>query len=199
MSKPPSKIRAIVCGLDQLDCYSSTGITHVLSILDPECPDPQVFKTYQPHCRTILRFHDDIEPGPNIILPTIDHIERILSLGHSMSDLEKDGKLHVLVHCQMGISRSTAATAILLALARQTRDENNIFAELLELQPNAWPNSLMIELADRLLGRHGNFAAALGRLYAIQLAKRPEMGSYMREHGRGREVDMATQHGSFTS
>src|SRR5215510_906864 len=94
MSKPPSKIRAIVCGLDQLDCYSSTGITHVLSILDPECPDPQVFKTYQPHCRTILRFHDDIEPGPNIILPTIDHIERILSLGRSMSDLEKDGKLH---------------------------------------------------------------------------------------------------------
>ena len=111
-------------------------------------------------------------------------------------DLENGSKPHILVHCQMGISRSTAAAAILLSLVHRNQGEDRIFAELLKLQPNAWPNCLMIELADNLLGRQGQFAAALGRLYAIQLAKRPEMGNYLRRYGRGREVDMATQHGS---
>ena len=194
---PPSEIRTIVCGIDELDRYSSSGVTHVLSILDPERSDPNVFNTYRPHCRTTLRFHDEIDPGPNLVLPKIDHIECILSLGRSMSDdFEKCGKPHILVHCHMGISRSTAATAILFLLLDQNTDEDRVFSELLKLQPNAWPNCLMIELADKLLGRHGQFVAALGRLYVKQLTKSPEMGPYLRKHGRGREVDMATQHGS---
>ena len=49
----------------------------------------------------------------------------------------------------------------------------------------------MIVLADELLGRRNRLTAALGRLYATQLAKRPELGPYLRKHGRGREVDMA--------
>jgi hypothetical protein len=49
----------------------------------------------------------------------------------------------------------------------------------------------MIELADGLLQRRGRFTAAAGRLYAAQLAKRPESADFLRRHGRGREVDMA--------
>ena len=188
----PLAIRTVICGLDQLDLHSASRITHVLSILDPGFPDPDAFKAYGPHARTSLRFHDEIEPGLNRILPQANDIETILSLGRTMADdLKKGGKPHMLVHCQMGISRSTAATAILLSTIHRGKDEDDIFARLLELQPNAWPNCLMIELADDLLQRRGRFTAAAGRLYAAQLAKRPESADFLRRHGRGREVDMA--------
>ena len=173
----PLAIRTIICGLDQLDLHSASRVTHVLSILDPGFPDPDAFKAYGPHARTSLRFHDEIEPGPNRILPQANDIETILSLGRTMAeDLEKGGKPHMLVHCQMGISRSTAATAILLLTIHRSKDEDDIFARLLELQPNAWPNCRMIELADEMLQRRGRFTAAAGRLYAAQLAKKPALG-----------------------
>jgi predicted protein tyrosine phosphatase len=200
MGKAQSKIRTIVCGLDQLDRYSSTGVTHVLSILDPEYPDPNIFRTYRPRCRISLHFHDEINSGPNIVLPKITHIESILSLARSVAeDHAKGGNPHVLVHCHMGISRSTAAMAILLSQIRQKEYETAVFAELLRLQPDAWPNCLMIELADKLLGRQGQLTAALGSLYGLQLAKRPEMGNDLRKDGRGREVDLGIHHGSLKS
>jgi len=196
----PLTIRTVICGLDQLDLHSASRVTHVLSILDPGFPEPDAFKAYGPHARTSLRFHDEIEPGPDRILPQANDIETILSLGRTMSeDIEKGGKPHMLVHCQMGISRSTAATAILLLTIHRGTTEDDIFARLLELRPNAWPNCLMIELADELLHRHGRFTAAAGRLYAAQLAKRPESADFLRRHGRGREVDMAARCGSLAS
>jgi predicted protein tyrosine phosphatase len=196
----PLTIRTVICGLDQLDLHSASRVTHVLSILDPGFPEPDAFKAYGPHARTSLRFHDEIEPGPDRILPQANDIETILSLGRTMSeDIEKGGKPHMLVHCQMGISRSTAATAILLLTIHRGTTEDDIFARLLELRPNAWPNCLMIELADELLHRHGRFTAAAGRLYTAQLAKRPESADFLRRHGRGREVDMAARSGSLAS
>ena len=64
----------------------------------------------------------------------------ILSLARSVAeDHAKGGNPHVLVHCHMGISRSTAAMAILLAQIRQKEYETAVFAELLRLQPDAWP------------------------------------------------------------
>ena len=131
--------------------------------------------------------------GSNYILPQPEHIETILALGRSLVADEK-AESHVLVHCQMGISRSTAATAALLAVVYPDEDEWQIFTRLLQMRPEAWPNCRMIVLADELLGRRNRLTAALGRLYATQLAKRPELGPYLRKHGRGREVDMAGLH-----
>jgi predicted protein tyrosine phosphatase len=193
-------IRAVICGLDQLDLHSASPITHVLSILDPGLPDPDAFRAFGPHARTSLRFHDEIEPAPDRILPQAEDIETILSLGRSMSEsIAQGSEPHVLVHCQMGISRSTAATAILLLSTHRNENEDRIFTRLLELQPNAWPNCRMIELADDLLGRRGRFKDAVGRLYATQLAKKPESAHFLRTHGRGREVDMAVRYVSRAS
>jgi hypothetical protein len=86
----PLTIRTVICGLDQLDLHSASRVTHVLSILDPGFPEPDAFKAYGPHARTSLRFHDEIEPGPDRILPQANDIETILSLGRTMSeDIEK--------------------------------------------------------------------------------------------------------------
>ena len=95
-----------ICGLEELGNHSSKGVTHVLSILDPESPDPDAFSTYDPHHRTTLRFHDVIEAGQGHILPAPEDVEAILELGRSMT-AEGEG-IHLLVHCHMGISRSTA-------------------------------------------------------------------------------------------
>lgn len=181
-----------VCGLHELDLYCARGITDVLSILDPDFPQPDVFKSYRSHSRTTLHFHDDINPAPDLVLPQIEHIATILDFGRSLANYAGgSGERHILAHCHMGISRSTAAMATILASAYPDEAEETIFTHLLQLRPDAWPNCLMILLADHLLERSGRLTAALSRLYAVQLAKRPELGTYLRNHGRGREVDMA--------
>jgi predicted protein tyrosine phosphatase len=91
----------------------------------------------------------------------------------------------------MGISRSTAAMAILLAQLNPAQTAEAIFDHLLELRPQAWPNSRMISFADELLPRASPLTPGLRRVYARQLAKRPETEHYMRAHGRQKEVEMA--------
>jgi predicted protein tyrosine phosphatase len=183
-----------ICGLEELDHHSSRGVTHVLSILDPQWPEPTAFTAYDPHHRTTLHFHDAVEPAPGIVLPEAKHVEAILEFGNVIAtdaSLERDP--HLLVHCHMGVSRSTAAMAILMAHFNQSESEEAIFTKLLELRPQAWPNSRMVGFADDLLNRKGRLLASLGRLYARQLAERPETETFMRSHGRAREVEMAQQ------
>jgi hypothetical protein len=83
--------------------------------------------------------------------------------------------------------------AILMAHLNRSESEEAIFTRLLELRPQAWPNSRMIEFADDLLERKGRLLVSLGRLYARQLAQRPDTETFMRSHGRTREVEMARQ------
>jgi predicted protein tyrosine phosphatase len=193
MKLPPTSILTI-CGLEELGHHSARGVTHILSILDPKWAEPDVFAGYDSHHRTTLRFHDVIEPGPDLVLPRADHVEAILNFGRSLArDERRSGNPHLLVHCHMGISRSTAAMAILMAQSNAAEREDQIFSQILALRPQAWPNSLMIEFADDLLSRQGRLVSALGGLYAQQLANRPKTEHFMRTHGRGREVDMAWQ------
>jgi predicted protein tyrosine phosphatase len=185
-----------ICGLEELDHHSRRGVTHVLSILDPEWPDPEAFTQYDLHHRTTLKFHDVIEPGPGLILPQAQHVEEILKFGNGIitdPTLRRDP--HLLVHCHMGVSRSTAAMAILIAQSNSSESDEAIFARLLELRPQAWPNSRMIGFADQLLGRGGGFLHALGALYATQLSARPEFANFMRTHGRTRELELAARRG----
>lgn len=189
----PSPISLLtICGLQELSDHNSRGVTHVLSILDPDWPDPSDFASYRSHRRTTLTFHDVIEPGPDLVLPRRDHVEEILAFGRSVgADSNGRGDPHLLVHCHMGVSRSTAAVAMLLAQAYQDTDEDSIFARLLDIRKQAWPNSLMIAYADDILGRGGRLTAALGRVYARQLDRRPDIEEFMHAHGRSREIEMA--------
>jgi predicted protein tyrosine phosphatase len=182
-----------ICGLAELTDHSSRAVTHVLSIIDPDCPDPDAFRSYDPHHRAVLRFHDIIEPASGLTLPEPADVEAILAFGRMVGEgaAEGNGGGHLLVHCHAGISRSTAAMAMLLAQADPSRDANTIFDRLLQLRPQAWPNSRMIRFADRLLSRGGRLNAALGRLYRRQLAARPDLEETMRYHGRGHEINMA--------
>src|ERR1700727_3954476 len=163
--KPPSFPAFAICGLDELIGHQGRGVTHILSILDPEWPDPEAFLAYDPHFRATLRFHDAIEPDPDILLPQRGDVAAILTFGR---DAAEAGGL--LIHCHAGISRSTAATPMILAQAHPHESEDELADRLLRNRPQAWPNSRMIAFADELLDRRGQLMAATAGVYARQVA-----------------------------
>jgi predicted protein tyrosine phosphatase len=186
---PPLSLLTI-CGLAELGAHGRRAVTHVLSILDPGEPEPAGFTGYEAHHRTTLLFHDVIADGGGMVLPSRDHVAAVLAFGRELA-APAQGDLHLLVHCHMGISRSTAAMATLLLQADPAADEDVVFDRIAAARPQAWPNSRMIGFADELLGRAGRFRAALGRLYARQLLRSPEIATFMNANGRGAEVALA--------
>ena len=173
-----------ICGLEELASHSTRGVTHILSILDPDWPEPDAFRIYDPHHRTTLQFHDVIEPAPGLILPDLSHVEAILDFGRSLTrEVAAGDDRHLLVHCHMGISRSTAAMLMLLAQARPQEDADALLERLRAIRPQAWPNLRMVEFGDSLLDRGGRLTAALGWHYAHQLAARPDLAEQLQGAG----------------
>ncbi len=179
-----------ICGLEELEAQGTRGVTHVLSIIDPDLPDPPVFGGWGAHRRTVLRFHDAIAPDPGILLPEPSDVEAVLAFGR---DVEADGgdvDGHLLVHCHMGISRSSAAMIMLVAQAHPEEAETAVAGRIRELRPIAWPNLRMIEFADAILGRDGRLVDAAGGLYARSLAAKPELAEVMTRINRRQEVEL---------
>ena len=128
---PTSLSLLTICGLEELEQHGSSGVTHVLSILDPGWPEPEAFRRYEAHHRTTLHFHDIIEPRPDRLLPERGHVEAILGFGESIGrDAGSREGGHLLVPCHMGVSRSTAAMATVIAQANPQADEEEIFRHL---------------------------------------------------------------------
>jgi len=183
--KPPAFFDLTVCGLDELDRHSGRGVTHILSILDPEWPEPEAFQDFDPHFRATLRFHDAIEPDPGVVLPEKSDVDAILEFGREAGDVR-----HLLIHCHAGISRSTAAMLMILAQADPRETEDAVVGRLLQVRPQAWPNSRMIGFADERLGREGRLSAAVARIYARRLEIQPDLAETMRRLNRAREVEL---------
>jgi predicted protein tyrosine phosphatase len=180
-----------ICGLTELGAFRHAAVSHVLSILDPGFPEPSDFAGYGPHMRLTLRFDDIITSLPGHAPPERHHIDALLEFGKGLAAAADDPLNHLLVHCHAGISRSTASMAILLAESRPETEEDELFAHIREIRPQAWPNSRMIALADDLLGRGGRLVEALRRHYSAQIRLRPDIAEMIEQIGRGAEVQMA--------
>ena len=89
-------------GLAELEQHGSSGVTHVLSILDPDRADPDDFAGYDRHHRTTLRFHDIIQPMGEMILPEPKDVEAVLKFGEELTEQGPADDAHVLVHCHIG-------------------------------------------------------------------------------------------------
>ena len=181
-----------VCGIEELPDQSARNVTHVLSLLDPEHPELDVFRSYARHHRTTLRFHDIIATAPGRVMPQPEHVEAILKFGSEFqAQQDPAASSHLLVHCHMGVSRSTAAMLSLMAQANPDESGESLFARLVAIRPQAWPNSQMIGFADEQLGRKGNLNAALARHYGRQIKGRPDFVDWMTRLGRQAELNMA--------
>jgi predicted protein tyrosine phosphatase len=177
-----------VCGVAELAGHSAVGVTHVLSILDPGFPDPDAFGAFGEHERLDLRFHDITDERPGMRLAAREDVTALLQFGR---DLMREPKAHLLVHCHMGISRSSAAMALILAQARPDRSALEAIAEVRRIRQRIWPNLRVIELGDEQLGRGGELVDAAIARYRHVVASRPDVGQMMTEMGRGREVRAA--------
>jgi predicted protein tyrosine phosphatase len=177
-----------VCGIEELDGHSATGVSHVLSILDPGHPVPEAFGAYGEHDRLELRFHDIIEAEAEKIAPREADVAAILDFGRRMM---AEAAPRLLVHCHAGISRSTAALTLVLAQAQPEVPAEALLAGILARREKAWPNLRMLEYGDAMLGRGGTLPAAAAAIYRHQLVIRPHLAEVFRRTGRGREVDAA--------
>ncbi len=134
-----------------------SGARHLLSLTGPgrEMPTPDGFdgKFLQ------LVFNDISTVQEGLVEPSAAHIEQIIEFGQAW-----DQSAPLLVHCWMGVSRSTAAAAILVASLRPQISCTHIAQAIRRVSPMATPNALMIELADTLLSRDGEFISAIAAI-----------------------------------
>ncbi len=179
-----------VCGLEELAGHADRQVSHVLSILDPGHPEPEAFGAYGEHARLELKFHDIIEETPGFQAPEPEDVAKMLEFGR---DILKDPEnlRHLLVHCHMGISRSTAAMALLLAQAQPEVPASDVMARILSIRDKAWPNLRILLFGEEMLGRKGELSTAAGDIYRLQLERRPEIKNFFIDAGRGREIAIA--------
>lgn len=72
-----------------------------------------------------------------------------------------DGDGDILVHCNRGISRSTAAAFIVMCAAAPKADETRLARLLRQAAPYADPCPMLVDCADALLGREGRMSDAI--------------------------------------
>lgn len=120
-----------------------------------------------PHQRNGLRFHRAPHPDhlvlkfedvdirdETIALPQVGHVMAVLAFGrqHVGSDM--------LIHCKAGIARSTAMALAVLADRHGAGREDEAVRELLSFRPESIPNLIILDMADKILGREGALVAA---------------------------------------
>jgi predicted protein tyrosine phosphatase len=170
-----------ICGIEELHAAPLETARRVVSILEPTAPLPPALAEFRGDL-LVLRFDDVIVPGGKYRAPEREDIERLLEFDRE--HVENDT---LVIHCTAGISRSTAAFAI-LAAQRHPAAEAEVFAELRAIRPRAWPNSLMIALADEILEARGRLVGELREHYKQQLRRYPDIGRMMIGLGREREI-----------
>jgi predicted protein tyrosine phosphatase len=189
---PFAPFRITVCGIEELSGHHDANVSHVLSILDPEWPVPEVFGAFGEHARLELRFHDIIdERNADVIAPRKEDVAELLTFGRGLMD-DPQSDAHLLIHCHAGVSRSTASMALILAQTLPDMPASRIFEEVLRIRPQAWPNLRMLELGDAQLKRRGELVAAAAGVYRTQLDGRQYLAEQMRFNGRGREIEAAS-------
>ena len=88
---------------------------------------------------------------------TEEDVRQIIRLADGL----RSGTGRVLIHCEAGVSRSSAAALIMYACWLGPGHEREAMERVLAQRPVAIPNRRMVELADRLLGRGGRLVEVL--------------------------------------
>jgi predicted protein tyrosine phosphatase len=148
-----------VCSLAALpDTVKATGASHILTVM------ANVNQVQRPasvleanHLKVSM---DDItEQMDGFVAPCDSHIEQVLNFVRGW-----DRKSPLVVHCYAGISRSTASAFAAACALNPHRDEISIARQIRQASPSAFPNRLIVTLADRALGREGRMLRALDQM-----------------------------------
>ncbi len=136
-------MKIIVCPLSALETsLRETAASRMISLSGPgksrKRPD-QISDGF-----LALEFNDISAPANGLIAPNENHISALISFFQDWNQVSP-----LLIHCWMGISRSTAAAVIAHACLNPGQDMQKLAARLRAASPSATPNRLMIEIADK--------------------------------------------------
>ena len=140
----------------------SRGATHLLTLLDPVRPmwKPSAIP---PENWLWLRFQDQESPQYHQA-PAREHAEQILAWGKNLPDHAR-----VLVHCEAGVSRSTASALALWVQAQGSMQGARAWID--QERPIACPNMLLAEFFDNLLDLKGEFIALCDDIGATNIKR----------------------------
>ena len=147
--------KIIICGLaDIQNCVDKYNPDKMLTIINKNfSPDTPQGMDEGRHIKMLI---DDIsEPRDGFILPEKHHAQELLDFTNDW-----DTSKPLLVHCHMGISRSTATS---LGVAAKYDPENIelIIEKLKEIAPHASPNKIMTQYYDEILGLNNRLFSSL--------------------------------------
>lgn len=156
----PATNAVSVCCLARADeLCRSVGAGAVYSFLNPDLP-PHRLPRFEPPIRHRVYLLFDQERGryaQQLVDATARFVDE-LAVYRPLATCR-----HTLFHCHGGVSRSTAACYIAVAMAYGAGQEAAAFRRLLEITEKPWPNLRMIEQADEHLKRQGRLVAPLLR------------------------------------
>ncbi|CAC5341943.1 MULTISPECIES: HEAT repeat domain-containing protein [Planktothrix] len=137
--------------------FRGANIRHLISIGSPGSELPEGFDQVPNRLR--LEFDDIDTPyyDPEYVLPNLQHILKALHFMKSVRAHQGD----LLIHCQTGISRSTAIAFTLYAYRLGIGKETEALNYIAAVQPQAIPNQWIVELADIALKRGGRLIQTL--------------------------------------
>jgi len=151
--------RLHVCSLALIaETVSKTGARSLVTLLSPGTAVQRPMHI-RPERHLNLAISDIVEPMPGHVLPEAAHLDELLKFVHSWDRAEP-----MVIHCFAGVSRSTAAAYIAACALTPRRDEFAIARSLRIASPTASPNSLLVALADRALGRSGRMNDAIAKI-----------------------------------
>ncbi len=127
-------------------------INYLVSIGDPHDELPAGYDNV-PHKLRLLVADVVTELGA-----TEEDVLRIIQLAEGL----RSGTGRILIHCEAGVSRSSAAALIMYACWLGPGREWDAMERVLAQRPIAVPNRRMVEFADRLLDRGGRLVSVLG-------------------------------------
>ena len=148
-----------VCSLADLHpTVAATGASHILTVM------ANVNQVQRPasvleanHLKVSM---DDITEQMNgFTAPSDSHVEQVLGFVRGW-----DRKAPLVIHCYAGISRSTASAFTAICALNPGRDEYAIARQIRALSPSAYPNRLIVTLADKALNRNGRMVRALDEM-----------------------------------
>ena len=137
--------KIIICGLADIEKAVETYKPDMMLTIINENFSPETPKGLDPSRHLKVLIDDISEPREGFRLPKKEDVQKLLDFAEDW-----DQSKPIIIHCHMGISRSTATS--LGVICKYDSDNLELHIEKLkELAPHASPNKLMIKFVDEIL------------------------------------------------